>query len=370
MSSKELIRPLTSLRFYAAFLVFSIHASMLPGLEWLGHDGSDLQGKIGVSVFFVLSGFIMTYVYYGDDRYQPTRVSGGRFIIARLTRIYPLHIITFLICLPLGFNSNTARVDPSSLPYHFLLLQEFNPLGYLGQAPNKVSWTLSCEMFFYLLTPFVFTLMLRAGKRKALLLGGLFLAVAAATVYFMGYPDVHEERAMFRWSDYLLGILAFLYFQKAQHRIRPWMKWLLPAGVLWFCLMMVGEYRWWDELPTTLLLLPGSVAIVLGTGFLRDTKNWFLASDRMVFLGEASFAFYMVHELMLRYGRVILTKLGFEVHWLLAIPWMILVFAVVQWVAIQFHLRFEVPMQENGRRWLFKVFRLDKPKKVVPATAR
>jgi len=369
MSSKELIRPLTALRFYAAFLVFSIHASMLPGLQWLGHVGSDLQGKIGVSVFFVLSGFIMTYVYYGEDRYEPSRVSGGRFIIARLTRIYPLHILTMLISLPLGLNSPTAPVDPAALPYHLLLLQEFSPFGYLGDAPNKVSWTLSCEMFFYLMTPLVFTLMIRTKKFKAWTVGILFLIVSAATVLFMFYPDIHEERAMFRWSDYLLGILAFLFFQKAQLNIRPWMKWLMPLGILWFCFMMYGEYHWWDELPTTLMLLPGSVAIVLGTGFLRNTKSWFLASDRMVFLGEASFAFYMVHEFILRYSRVVLMKIGFEIHWLLYIPWMVFVFIVIQWVAIQFHVRFEMPMQENGRRWLFKVFRLDK-KKVVPAAAR
>ena len=58
-TSKELIRPLTALRFYAALLVFSVHVTMLPGLEWLQ---ADMPGKVGVSVFFVLSGFVMSHV--------------------------------------------------------------------------------------------------------------------------------------------------------------------------------------------------------------------------------------------------------------------------------------------------------------------
>ena len=103
--NKELIRPLTALRFYAAFVVFSLHAHMLPGLDWLGHPHAELQGRLGVSVFFVLSGFIMTYVYYGDGKYEPTGANAARFIIARVTRIFPLHWITLLICLPLGLSA-------------------------------------------------------------------------------------------------------------------------------------------------------------------------------------------------------------------------------------------------------------------------
>ena len=362
MSSKALIRPLTALRFYAAFLVFSIHASMLPGLEWLGHHGAELQGRIGVSVFFVLSGFIMTYVYYGEDRYEATRANAGRFIVARLTRIFPLHILTFFMCLPLGLNSNTARIQVESLPQHFFLLQEFSPFGYLGNAPNKVAWTLSCEMFFYLMTPLVFTLMLRAGKNKWKLLLGIFLGIFSAAIYFHNSELVHAERAPFRFADYVLGILAFLFYQRMKDRSEPWMKWLLPLGVLYFAGLMGLEYYRMETTPGAVSLLPGAVMVVLGTGFLRDTKNWFLASDRMVFLGEASFALYMVHEMILRYGRVVLTKFGFEIHWSLYIPWLLLVFIVIQLVAIQFHLRFEVPLQDKGRRWLNRLLRIEKVK--------
>lgn len=365
--NKELIRPLTSLRFYAAFLVFSIHVSMIPGLEWMHHQGAELQGRIGVSVFFVLSGFIMTYVYYGEDRYEPTRASAGRFIIARLTRIFPLHIITFLAALPLGLNSTTARVQVDALWQHFFLLQEWSPFGYPGESPNKLAWTLSCEFFFYLLTPPIFMLMLRAGRNKVIMLIGLFLAIAAANIVFYDHPVVYGDRAPFRWADYVLGIIAFLFFQRVQGRHRSWMNWLLPLGVLWFGGLMAVEYIRDQPTPGSLLLLPGSILVVLGVGFLRETKNWFLASDTMVRLGEASFALYIIQDVLLRYSRQVLIRLDFDVPWLLAVPWLILVFIALQWTATQTHLRIEVPLQDRGRKWLYRVLRLEKPKSAVAA---
>lgn len=381
--NKELIRPLTALRFYAAFVVFSLHAHMLPGLAWLGHEHAELQGRLGVSVFFVLSGFIMTYVYYGEDRWDPSRASAGRFLIARVARIFPLHLLTLVLCLPLAFNSNTARVDPADLPYHIFLVQEWSPIGYIGQGPNKVSWTLSVEMLFYVCTPWIFAGMLKAGRRKAWLLAGLFVTLAILTVAFFTVHNDPEttikvERAPFRLTDYLLGILAFLYFQRVRTYHEWWKRAMLPAGVLWFCGMMAWQYHYDQQGGNNLWMLPGSLMVVLGTAFRRHTKNWFLASDRMVFLGEASFTFYMIHEMMLRYGRQIMFRIGDrfgiqmedihqQMHWSLCILWFVVVFALLQFAANQVHLRFEAPANTKGRKWLTKLFGLEKKKEAVQA---
>lgn len=381
--NKELIRPLTALRFYAAFVVFSLHAHMLPGLGWLGHPHAELQGRLGVSVFFVLSGFIMTYVYYGEDKWEPTRANAGRFLIARVARIFPLHLLTMLVCIPLGLKSNTSPVEWEYLPIHIGLLQEWSPIGYPGPGPNKVSWTLSVEMLFYVLTPLLFVGMLRAGKRKVLFLASLFIALAALTIAFFTVhndPDafIKVERAPFRVTDYLLGIMAFLYFQRVKTYIEWWKRAMLPAGILWFCGMMAWQYYYDQQSGNNLWMLPGSVMVVLGTAFRRDTKNWFLASDRMVFLGEASFTFYMVHELLLRYGRQALLRIGQvfgrdlehiheQMHWSLWILWFLVVFCVLQLVAIFVHRKFEAPMNTKGRKWLTKVFGLEKKKAPVAA---
>lgn len=370
--NKELIRPLTALRFYAAFVVFSLHASMLPGLEWLGHEHAELQGRLGVSIFFVLSGFIMTYVYYGEDKWEPSRANAGRFMIARVARIFPLHLLTMLVCLPLGLKSSTSPIQLENLPIHIALLQEWSPIGYPGPGPNKVSWTLSVEMLFYILTPLLFAGMLRAGKRKVLFLVSIFVALAAVTIAFFtthNDPDafIKVERAPFRVTDYVLGILAFLFFKQFKTYTERWQQAILPLGILWFCGMMAWQYYADSPGGNNLWMLPGSVMVVLGTAFKRNTKNWLLASDRMVFLGEASFTFYMIHELMLRYGRQILIKLDFAIPVWMYIPWFIAVFVVIQIAANFVHLRFEAPMNTKGRKWLTKVFGLEKKKAAATA---
>jgi len=80
---------------------------MLPGLEWLYVP---VQGKVGVSVFFVLSGFVMSHVYYETEGFPITWRNSLRFYISRVTKIYPLHLLTFFLALPLGLNSETGRV--------------------------------------------------------------------------------------------------------------------------------------------------------------------------------------------------------------------------------------------------------------------
>lgn len=364
--TKELIRPLTSLRFYAAFLVFLVHVPMVPGLEWMAVDHLQLQGKIGVSIFFVLSGFIMCHVYYGNDRWPGTRAAGWRFHIARITRLYPLHLLTLVLALPLALHSNTARIDPANLPYHITLVNLFSPVHAFGHQPNKVAWTLSCEMFFYLSTPLLFLLMLRTGARMWQWLSALFLLLVAATYALAHVPGVYVATAPFRWADYILGILAFLHFRA--HRDAPGRRgWMLPVGIAWFAALSAVNPSMDPALPITPLLLPGSLLVVLGTAYIHDTRSWWLASDRMVLLGEASFALYMVHELCLRYLRVVMTKTGLEVPIWLGPVAIIAVFAGIQLVALLAHKRFEMPLQQHGRTWLNRLFGLDKDHSKGPA---
>ena len=127
--------------------------------------------------------------------------------------------------------------------------------------------------------------MMRAGKNKWKLLLGIFLGIVSRCDLFPQQRDRPCRSCTVPLRDYVLGILAFLFYQKVQGRKEAWMKWLLPLGVLWFAGLMTVEYIRMESTPSAVSLLPGAVLVVLGTGFLRDTKNWFLASDRMVFLG-------------------------------------------------------------------------------------
>ena len=97
------IESLTSLRFFAALLVLLNHC------EFLRHSDSVLlsnlfnyifsQGHIAITFFFILSGFIMSLSY--SDRINNKKVSYIQFYIARISKLYPLHLLTFFLALPL-----------------------------------------------------------------------------------------------------------------------------------------------------------------------------------------------------------------------------------------------------------------------------
>ena len=91
---KEKLLPLTSMRFLAALFVLLSHLSFLK-------DNSSYSlffvedGFIGVTFFFILSGFILAYSY--SEKFIRDEVSKRKYFIARIARIYPLHLLTFII---------------------------------------------------------------------------------------------------------------------------------------------------------------------------------------------------------------------------------------------------------------------------------
>jgi peptidoglycan/LPS O-acetylase OafA/YrhL len=354
--SKELIRPLTALRFYAALLVFSVHVTMLPGLEWLYVP---IQGKVGVSVFFVLSGFVMSHVYYETEGFPITWRNSLRFYISRVTKIYPLHMLTFFLALPLGLNSETARVVVGYLPFHLTLTNLFSPVPDLGPSPNKVAWTLSCEMFFYLLTPPLFLAMHRLGRSKIWLLGLMLAAIAGLSLALQHRCNVYMT-APFRWADYLAGVGTFLLYRRLRRALRIHPPALLIGGCLYFALLLAAHRSLETYVSIALLMLPGSVLVVLGLGLLPQTRSWWLTSDSIVLLGNASFALYIVHELCFRYGRVFMDRCGLAVPPRFTIVAVVLSFVLVQGLAVALHLLYELPIQNKGRRWLARLLQVER----------
>src|SRR6059058_3042740 len=116
---------LTGIRFYAALGVFLYHVpSFIPGMKAFGGSGVLFNlGDLGVSFFFVLSGFILTYNYANVFREGVPSAGYKRFLWDRLTKIYPVHFLTLLIVLPIAIFSPQWPLDWRAVPFHLVLLQ-------------------------------------------------------------------------------------------------------------------------------------------------------------------------------------------------------------------------------------------------------
>ena len=117
---------------------------MLPGLEWM-RIPANCTGRAGVTVFFVLSGFIMCYSY--GDRDWTGRFGGNarEFYWSRFARIYPLHWLMFLFALPLGLNSLTAVSERmgKGLNSRPISSKRWMVLSILARISGAAAWSLS-----------------------------------------------------------------------------------------------------------------------------------------------------------------------------------------------------------------------------------
>jgi peptidoglycan/LPS O-acetylase OafA/YrhL len=314
LGAKE-IYALTTLRFFAATLVVWEHLPMLPGLEWM-RIPANCTGRAGVTVFFVLSGFIMCYSY--GDRDWTGRFGGNarEFYWSRFARIYPLHWLMFLFALPLGLNSLTARVSVSDIPWQLTLTDMLWPGHDAGEQPVKAAWTLSCEVLFYLLAP-VFFLMLSGKKRPlavsvVLLLGITAAMLALVSLFPGGYWLAYEYL-----PEFLLGIAGFQLARRVNlsRAVSP----LLVAGGLLLIVAVLANLL----LPCRFIHLyyaPGALLVILGCANAAGYIGRFLSLPLLVLLGHASYSLYLLHDPVLRYFKVWLNRNGI----VLLFPWNIL----------------------------------------------
>jgi peptidoglycan/LPS O-acetylase OafA/YrhL len=301
---------LTGVRFLAALLVVG-HHTLSPSLVRGGladvpilSDLADL-GLVGVTFFFVLSGFVLTWSW--DDRRDKVGFYGRRF-----ARVWPLHAITYLL-VALAVLPYVGRETPGLVRgvLGLALVQSWtgNVHAYFGG--NAVSWSLSCEAFFYAALPFIVPRLAGRGRTAALRTVAACVVVLAVLPLFVRQLDVPRgllSLAVFpgyRFGEFMIGVVLGWAFRRGW---RP--SWTLRQATA----LCVGTYVLATLVlhPVTtaavrddrafvnvygglLMLLPFTALIgAVAATDLGPARTW-LGSRPMVVLGEASFALYLVH---------------------------------------------------------------------------
>ncbi len=350
---------LTGIRFYAALAVFLSHISLIPRMELLSDGYNIFQlGVVGVSFFFVLSGFILTYNYADLFRWGAPASSYRQFIWGRFSKIYPVYFATMLLAIPIQILSPNKPLDWRAVPVHALLLQCWLPFtkpifyNYL----NVPSWSISCEWFFYLLAPVAMYCVLGNMRRRAAL-----LAVTGAFVVGMGIFLWHSHsdstRIFFenwfapsRFLEFLAGVCVARVFLSS--RSARWAKFSVAAqisGLFYFVAIVVWRNHAPWPLRGGLLYVPGAALLVFGLAYSRGFFAAHLSGIWLRRLGLASFSFYMLHTPICRALRGVYYYFGWETRTWVGF-WFVTVAAylVVQAAALLMLYEFELPMQ----KWL------------------
>lgn len=310
-----MIKPLTSLRFFFAFMVFCCHSNLLEKSdnELVRNLYLDvlLEGYIGVSFFFILSGFILSYSY------QEKLIDGRRklldFFVGRIARIYPLHLVCAIVAVPITvfYQLDQGAVN---LILKFLanvtLVHSFVPVESVYMSYNAPDWSISNEMFFYLAFPFLLKAGLCRLKKGKVFFA--FLAIFIGVIIGMYCLSESWQHAIFyvnpfvRILDFVLGILLYNMWKYGVRDIGHIKHNLLEllailVFILFFCfhhlIPQVYRYSVYYWIP-----MMGIIYVFANQG--GFISKW-LSHRWLVYLGEISFGFYLIHQLVFRYWHLL-----------------------------------------------------------------
>ena len=191
---------LTSIRAFAALLVFLCHLRL--GSEVLYLKPFD-YGYMGVSLFFILSGFILTWSYRAGS-------SRSSFYWRRFARVYPCHLTMFLIVaialLVVGNGESSGWV----YAFNVSLTQAWSTDPAIAFSLNDVSWSLSCEAVFYLAFPVIFVAAGRLGLRTVWLSVALAFAGYLSLALYVSISGQGSDLVLFVYTNPAVRMAQFL----------------------------------------------------------------------------------------------------------------------------------------------------------------
>lgn len=320
------MRALTGLRFIAALAVVADHY-LLAFVWWNPRtglpQGAPAQpdgllglihgGGLGVDCFFVLSGFILAYVYV-----TPTgglRGTRSGFWVARLARIYPIYLVGLaldavpFLLRPHHFDSALASVLASPL-----LIQAWIPVLGTWNAWDPPGWSLSVEAFFYLLFPFLLVRIAGSSRRRLLVLA-LTSVLAFALVPVLLMPlglwrvslwwwvdQIEYYSPLFRLPEFIFGMCLGIIHVR-------WHRWPSSAlglarhdyawdlALVCIALALAGALMlpWPAHYSPSVLAMPLFGAAILLLAQQRGAIARLLSTSIFFWLGEISYGIYILH---------------------------------------------------------------------------
>jgi peptidoglycan/LPS O-acetylase OafA/YrhL len=302
------------IRFLLALSVLIVHSSPVLGIEII-------PGSQAVHSFYIISGFYMAMIFV--EKYEGTERPLYYFFSNRILRLYPLYLLVVILIVALSIVLGILLGSYGELQYYidkyneqpnslgalitvlflnisligqdiitFFGIDNLGHLQFLGLDGDQkmqellfipIAWTVSIELFFYLLTPFI------VAKKKLVIVYWLLAVIGLRLLLYMAF-DIKESFAIYRFAPtelfwFLLGVLSYKLFQD---------KWLPDKryGILFFILLVLALFTYKYIQSDWLIFI--LVFLFTPSIFYRLSSYRY---DR--YLGELTYPLYISHCLFL-----------------------------------------------------------------------
>lgn len=328
-----------------------------------------IGGYIGVDLFFVISGFLITYRNLQNIQNPNKTFTLKNFWLRRARRLIPALVLVILVCVPIGaiiypdILVGAFRQVAGALTYSTNWVEIIHGSNYFDQAnPSlfKNFWSLAVEEQFYIIWPPLLLLLLSRRLKNSQLIT-IVATIAVASMVLMGVlaaPD-NYTRVYYGTDTHCFGlamgiIFAFIWnkekgsLSKEWLSAQPWIPALAPVGLIGFILivMLVPDTAAFTY-PFGLVLGSLFSLFLVGAVIIRPdalfTRIMELAPLRWI--GVRSYGIYLWHWPMLVFGRILIpTAMGTVEN--VAVD---VLFALISFVASDLSYRFiEEPMRKDG----------------------
>ncbi|MBX3165256.1 MAG: acyltransferase [Bacteroidetes bacterium] len=306
------------IRFAAASLVVIHHIEQFKtifGMESLWHNGTIRHlGDRGVTLFFVLSGFLITYLLL-KEKEQTKTINIKNFYIRRMLRIWPLYFLIVLTSIfvlpniPFFRTSDTSIIDnyfSEIILLSIVILPNVIMFKY-GVIPfASQTWSIGVEEQFYLLWP----LLIKYVKRIVPILVGIIITLFVLQnfgifIFKLGgknwfdlttLSNISHYFKLFRIDSMAFGSLGAVVLYKKHTILNVVFNPIVSALILLFTICLVA-------LPVKLILIDNVVQSLLFTGFILNSaaneKCFYTIENKITNLfGDISYGMYMYHSLV------------------------------------------------------------------------
>jgi peptidoglycan/LPS O-acetylase OafA/YrhL len=321
------IKPLTGIRGVAAMLVVAYHLLVKGMISDLGQKGIAVdfpaflhKGYVGVDLFFVLSGFLLSHIYERTFDDGVRRTDYVRFLIRRIARIYPayicimaLSVVRHIISVHDQQNFHMSVVDIAA---NLLMIQAWWP-GF--NTTLGVSWSLSAELFAYITMPFMLLGMYRTMRSGAKAITVVVVVCIACLQLMIALNDNKTIditsppfcilRAL---ADFYLGVAAvhcIRQFEFAQKLVAS------SYFVVLSTVVAVLLLEWSNQ---DIFIIISFVILVASLSGGAAAANFMYGNRIVYFLGEISYSVYLIHTLLIASAYMIEARLS-QFGWPLAV---------------------------------------------------